>query len=153
MSSKLYLTQMVRWGNPKDHAYIIQAFSQKVDAEICSAYHGKVDRGGKYECEIVEIDWEYEEGNDVIYVAEYNMNNGNFQFEVFNSKSELLTHTVEELLDFRMCKMTIQHDISDQINEDGIENYEFLLGCSGLMSEDARVHLHGLITTYRFSNR
>lgn len=153
MSSKLYLPKMVRWGNPKEHTYITEAFSNRVDAEISGAYHGKVDRGGKYECEVVKIDWEYEEGDDEIYIAEYNMNSGNFQFEVFDSKNQIVSHSVGELLDFRMSDMKIQHDISDRINEDNIENYEFLLRCSSLMSEDAVVHLHGLITTYRFNNR
>ena len=59
---KLYITQMLRWGDTETHHYIVGAFSDKEKA----TYAGEVEvawRGGKYEYRIEEAELDV---NDLI---------------------------------------------------------------------------------------
>ena len=52
---KLYVVEMLRWGDREKHSYVVGVFSTREQAELIGDAH-KSWRGFKYEYEITEVD-------------------------------------------------------------------------------------------------
>ncbi len=51
---KIYITEMLRWGEEETHHYIIGAYSTDVQAEFAGEVE-KTWRGGKYDYRVIEV--------------------------------------------------------------------------------------------------
>ncbi len=69
----VYIVTAYRWGNRKDHSYVVGAFDKKDAAKKCADSHRDY-RGGKYSCDvdmctIGSFDNNAQDYTEVIYTA------------------------------------------------------------------------------------
>jgi hypothetical protein len=136
---KLYLDKQIRYGDDTQHTYISWVYSNRLVAEIHGVHHGKCWRGGKYEVELLEYD--YDGTSKELYLLEHNMNqeHGPFSFTIHDNPDSIVSFPIKDLNDFSCFKVTIIDDLV--IDDHERDDYEFLLDCDGLLSDEAKAYL------------